>query len=398
MSAPSRIAIVGASLAGLRAAEGLRRKGFDGAVTLIGAEPHLPYDRPPLSKDVLRGEQELADIALRDSLDDLGLDLRLGVRATALDVAGRAVALEGGERVAFDAAVIATGATPRTLPGADGLAGVHVLRTIDDALALRAELERSPRVVVVGGGFIGAEVAAAARHRGLDVVILEALPAPLSRALGDEMGAACAALHADHGVDVRCNVAVEGFMGAGRVEGVRLGDGTVEPADVVVVGIGVVPNTGWLEGSGLTIDNGVVCDETLLAAPGIVAAGDVARWPSRRFATMLRIEHWTNAVEQGLHAAERLLAADDAPPPVFDPVPYVWSDQYDTKIMFVGHSRPDDEVLVVNGSVEDRRFVALYGRAGRVVGALSMNDPRTLMKARRHIDAGTPWDEARTAL
>src|SRR5204863_3672349 len=244
-------------------------------------------------------------------------------------------------------------AAPRTLPDTPELDGIFVLRTVDDALDLRARLEATPRVVVVGAGFIGSEVAATCRLRGLQVTVLEALPAPLVRGLGPVLGMVCGELHRDHGVDLRLGVGVAAIEGEAKVERVRLDDGSTVDADVVVVGVGVVPETAWLEGSGLTLDNGVVCDETLLAAPGIVAAGDVARWPNPMFdGELMRLEHWTNAAEQGVAAARRLLfdlgpTAEGDEPEVYAPVPFVWSDQYDRKIQTVGHFRGDDEMEVV---------------------------------------------------
>ncbi|MDQ3945254.1 MAG: FAD-dependent oxidoreductase [Actinomycetota bacterium] len=400
-----RIVVVGASLAGLSALEALRGAGYEGELVAVGAESALPYDRPPLSKQVLQGTWDPEQANLRDAAhyDPLGIDWHLGRRAASLDLERRVVVLDDGEPLAFDGLVIATGATPRTLPDSSGtprapgtppLAGVFVLRTLEDCLALRKELESGPRVCVVGGGFIGAEVAASCRARGLEVAVLEALPAPLARAFPAEMGAACAALHRDHGVDLRTSVGVEGVEGSGRVERVLLAGGGSVEADVVVVGVGVVPETGWLESSGLELRNGVVCDETCAtAAPGVVAAGDIARWPNRLFGEEMRIEHWSNAVEQGAAAAQRLLTSDEAAEP-FAPVPYFWSDQYDTKIQFLGRAAPDDEVAVVDGSLEDGRFVAVFGRAGRLVGALAFNRPRQLMAYRRLIAGVTSWDDA----
>ena len=396
MAAPQRIVVVGASLAGLRAVEALRRLGYDGRLVLVGAEPHRPYDRPPLSKEVLRGAREPDRIALAkpEAFDALDLELRLGTRAIALDPRARAVVLEGGERLDFDGLLVATGATPRRLPGAPAIAGLYTLRTLDDCIAIRADLERGPRVAVVGAGFIGAEVAATCRQRGLDVTLIETLPVPMAATLGIEIGEICAAAHRDQGVDLRCGVRVDGLEGGDRVERVRLSDGTAVAADVIVVGIGVVPETRWLESSGLALDDGLVCDETLAAAPGIVAAGDVARWPNRLFGETMRVEHWTNAVEQGEAAAERLLAqAGDAKP--FATVPFVWSDQYDLKIQSAGFVKSDDEVHIAHGSLDDRRFVALYGRKGRLVGALALNRVRFLMGYRRMIREGASWDEAR---
>jgi NADPH-dependent 2,4-dienoyl-CoA reductase/sulfur reductase-like enzyme len=372
--------------------EALREGGFSGSLTVIGAEPHLPYDRPPLSKHILAGTWALDRLPLAAvGVDHMDVEWRLGVPARALDLDARRVELEDGSAVSFDGLVIATGSRVRTLPGQPDLAGIHTLRTLDDCLALRADLEAVPsRVVVVGAGFIGAEVAATARQRGLEVTLLEALPVPLQRVLGDRMGSVCADLHRDQGVDVRLSTGVDAFVddAKGRVAGVVLSDGTTLEADVVVVGVGVVPNTEWLEGSGLTIDNGVVCDETCLAAPGVVAAGDVARWPNRRFGEVMRVEHWENAQEQGSHAARRLLG-DTAP---YEPVPWFWSDQYDRKIQLAGRSGPDDEVRIVDGSIDERRFVAVYGRAGRLVGVLGMNRPRPVIQYRRLIAEGASWD------
>jgi 3-phenylpropionate/trans-cinnamate dioxygenase ferredoxin reductase component len=390
------VAIVGTSLAGLRAAETFRREGFDGRIVAIGAEPHLPYDRPPLSKELLRGDWEPDEIVLRkQGVEDLDLDWRLDARAVALHTRAHEVELHDGERVAFDGLVIATGATPRRLPGQPNVAGVFTLRTLDDALALRELLDARPKVVVIGAGFIGAEIAASCRARGLDVTVLEMLPQPMVRGLGPELGSVIAEVHRDHGVDLRTGVTVDAIVddGAGQVRGVRLGDGSVIDADVVVVGVGVVPETAWLDGSGLAIENGVVCDETCAAAEGIVAAGDVARWPNPLFdGVLMRLEHWTNATEQGVHAARRLLGHAEP----FAPVPFVWSDQYDRKIQTVGtvSAEADVDVHVAHGTLADRQFVALFGRAGRLVGALGFNRPRFVMQYRRIIAERGSWDDA----
>ena len=389
------VTIVGASLAGMRAAESLRREGFEGTITVVGDETDAPYDRPPLSKQVLAGEWQPERIALYDEamLEDLQLTWRLGVRAVQFDAASHTVTLGDGERLKADGVVIATGARTRTLRGTEDVAGVYTLRTVADSMAIRSEFEAMPgRVVVVGAGFIGAEVAATARGRGLDVTMVEMAETPLERVLGAEMGRVCADVHIDHGVDLRLGVGVESITGSDRVEQVVLTDGTRLDADVVIVGVGVVPNTEWLEGSGLEIDNGVVCDETCLAAPGVVAAGDVARWPNRLFGQSMRVEHWDNAIEQGMAAARRLLAGDDGQP--FAPVPWFWSDQYDRKIQLAGRSGPDDEVVVVTGSPAERRFAAIYGRAGRIVAVLGFNRPRHVMQYRRLIAAGASWGDA----
>lgn len=391
------VAVVGASLAGLRAVETLREEGHDGRVALVGSEPHLPYDRPPLSKAVLAGRASPAETLLREAndYDGLDLDLRLGTRATRVDFDVRQLVLDDGEPIAFDGLVIATGASPRRLAGTATLAGVHVLRTLDDCMAIARELEAGPRVVVVGAGFIGSEVAATCRGRGLEVTVVEALEVPLVRAVGPAMGQVLSQLHLDNGVALRTGVGVARFEGHKRVEQVVLDDGTTIGADLVVVGVGVHPEVGWLEGSGLDLTNGVRCDATCAASPGVVAAGDVARWYNPLFGTDMRVEHWTNAAEQGVAAARTLLAmARGVEPEPFAPVPYFWSDQYGLKIQYVGASLPDDEVVVVDGSTDERRFVALYGRAGRVVAALAIGRPRLLMAYRNLIARGATWDEA----
>jgi 3-phenylpropionate/trans-cinnamate dioxygenase ferredoxin reductase component len=398
LDAGATVVIVGGSLAGLRAAEGLRGAGHDGVITLIGAEPHIPYDRPPLSKQFLAGTWGLDRVVLRapDKLAQLGLDLRLGHRAEALDLSGHAVELDDGSVVRFDGLVVATGAQPRPLPGAPPLVGVHLLRTLEDAIALGAVTGAGARVVVVGAGFIGSEVAATCSGRGARVTVVEALPQPLARVLGGEMGAACGALHAAHGVELRTGVGVAGLVASddgARVIGVALDDGSVLDADVVVVGIGVVPTTAWLEGSGLELADGVVADATLHAAEDVVVAGDVARWFDEGLDALVRIEHWTNAAEQGAVAARSLLAGrPDAEPYV--PVPYFWSDQYDVKIQVIGHPRPDAEVVVVDGSLSSGRFVALYGQAGLLVAALGFGRPRQLMAYRPLLEARASFGEA----
>ncbi len=394
--------IVGASLAGIRAAEALRREGFSGTIALIGDEPHRPYDRPPLSKQVLSGAWEPDRIGLTkpEKFDEIELDLRLSTRATAFDLASRSLTTSGpdGERTEnVDGLLIATGARCRSLPGTDGMSGVHILRGLDDALALRADFDRGPkRVVVVGAGFIGAEVAATARGREIPVTMVEALPTPLGRVLGEQMGSVMADVHREHGVDLRTGVGVDSVNGGDRVESVTLSDGSLIEADVVVIGIGVIPNTEWLDGSGLEIDNGIVCDATMLAAPGVTAAGDVARWPNHRFDEVMRVEHWDNAIEQGVHAAKRLLVDDSAAQP-FTPVPWFWSDQYDRKIQLAGRVRADDDLEIVEGSLEEHRFAALYGREGRLVGVLGFNRPRHVMQYKMMIQDGVSFADAVSA-
>jgi NADPH-dependent 2,4-dienoyl-CoA reductase/sulfur reductase-like enzyme len=383
------VAVIGTGLAGTRAAEALRREGFAGTVTLVGDEVHEPYDRPPLSKQFLAGTWDRARISLRLQADELDLDLRLGRRAERLDLPHRCVVLDGGEELPFDGLVIATGARPRTFPG-EQPEGVFVLRTLDDAVALKAELERKPRVVVIGAGFIGSEVAATCHALDVDVTIVEALHLPLLRVLGPELGAVCADLHRRHGVALELGRGVAGLVGDTRVEGVELTDGTVVPADVVVVGIGVTPNTEWLEGCGLDINDGVVLDRTCAAegADGVVAAGDIARWYNPLFGREMRVEHWTNASEQADHAVATLLKGR-ADAEEFAPIPYFWSDQYDTKIQMVGI--PGEDVVIVEGSVEELKFVAVYGREGRTVGAIGFSLPRKLMQYRQLIGDRAPF-------
>jgi NADPH-dependent 2,4-dienoyl-CoA reductase/sulfur reductase-like enzyme len=407
-----RIVIVGASLAALRAAETLRGDGFEGSVTLVGAEPHRPYDRPPLSKKLLAGEWEADRVPLRttDSFDALDVGWRLGVAATGLDLPGRTVTLADGDEVSFDGLVLACGARPKALPGvaftepaaaADARPFVTALRTLDDSLALRSRLASGDqRVVVIGAGFIGLEVAATARGLGNDVVVLEGASAPLIRALGAEMGTAMSAFHADHGVEIRCDVRVDGVDASGVRLATADGVGEVVPADVVVVGIGVEPATDWLEDCGLELRDGIVCDATLAArgAPEgvpVFAAGDVARWPNGLFDEEMRIEHWTNAAEQGLVAAKALLAvAGGEEPEPYSPVPFFWSDQYDRRIQFVGRASPDDDVEIVSGSVDDRKFLALFGREGRLRGALGLNLPKLVMPYRALLEERISWDDA----
>ncbi|HAY52087.1 MAG TPA: FAD-dependent oxidoreductase [Acidimicrobiaceae bacterium] len=390
------IVIAGASLAGLRAAEELRAHGYDGSIHLIGDEPHLPYDRPPLSKQVLAGDWEPERVSLinPERHESLNFEWHLGQTAVQLNLDNKTVSLSSGADLKYDGLIIATGARCRTLPGAENLEGVYTLRGLDDALTIRDAFESKPnRVVVVGAGFIGAEVAATARNRGLEVSMIEVAPVPFERVLGAEMGEVLADVHRDHGVEVITGVGVDSLKGNSKVDKVVLSDGREIEANVVVIGIGVIPNTEWLDGSGLEIDNGVVCDETCLAAPNVVAAGDVARWPNRLFDEVMRVEHWDNAVEQGMYAARRLLAGESQIDP-YTPTPWFWTDQFDRKIQLAGRTRPDDEIKIITGSVEERRFATIYGREDRLVGILGFNRPRHVMQYKQMITDRVSWIDA----
>lgn len=397
------VVVVGASLAGLRACEALRQEDFTGRITLVGAESELPYDRPPLSKKVLAGEWEPERIRLRkaDEFDSLDLTLRLGIRASGLIAHRGAIALSDGEELEYDGLVIATGSAPRRLPGQPDLDGVLEIRTLADSLDLRARIaDGTARVVIIGAGFIGLEVAATARQKGCTVTVLEGAPAPLIRGLGVDMGVAVAAVHERHGVDLRCGVQVSSIEGDGeRVTGVLLADGELVPADVVVVGVGVSPATEWLDDSPIALRDGIVCDPTLYTGvPGVYAAGDCVRWPNLVFEghddCEMRVEHWTNAAEQGAAAARNLLAVSrgqDAQP--YRSVPFFWSDQFESRIQFVGRAHGGDDVHVFAGAT-DGAFAALYGWEGRLRGVLGVSMPKMVMPFRALLSAGASWDEA----
>jgi 3-phenylpropionate/trans-cinnamate dioxygenase ferredoxin reductase component len=387
------VLIVGASAAGLSAARTLRRAGYDGRVTLLGEECELPYKRPPLSKEILAGSAEPAAARLRME-DNLDLELRLGQRATSLDLAAREVQVTGGPPARFDGLVIATGSAPVNPWRKLKLSGVHTLRTLDDALALRDAFRSAQRLAVIGAGFIGAEVASAARARGLDVTMIETLRTPHATVLGHSVGTAVAALHRDNGTHLRLGTKVTGLAGRAEVSGVELDSGEVLPVDLVVVGIGAAPATGWLNGSGVGLAAGVVCDSSCAvldtrgrAIDGIVAAGDVARWPNPLFRAEMRVEHWDNAITQGRAAALRLLG--QAAP--YAPVPYFWTDQYDTKLQFVGMAHPGNQVTVAEGSLASRSCVAVYGQGGVTIGALAVNMPHRMASYRQLVANRVPF-------
>jgi NADPH-dependent 2,4-dienoyl-CoA reductase/sulfur reductase-like enzyme len=392
----NRIVIVGASAGGLSVAETLCRAGHEGTITLVGDEPEMPYDRPPLSKQLLAGQWAPGRLALRPEADihALGLNLRLGVAASALDTARQVVTLADDTRVPYDALVIATGVRARRLPGTDGVAGVHTLRCLRDALTLRDRLGPGRHLVIVGAGFVGAEVAATARGLGVRVTLLESGSVPLALAVGEAAGRFLTSLHQQHGVDIRTDATVtEITRTAGAVSGVRLADGTLVPADDVLVAIGSTPNTEWLSGSGLADRDGVVCDEYCAAADGVYAVGDVARWYNPLFGTAMRVEHRTNAAEQGLAVARALLAPQARRP--FAPVPYFWSDQYGTRFQAYGCLRDHDEALVLDADLAGRQFLVAYRKDDCLVGVLAAGKtPKTLRPWRARIAARTPWTAA----
>ncbi|ULE34552.1 NAD(P)/FAD-dependent oxidoreductase [Mycobacterium sp. IDR2000157661] len=385
----TNVVVVGTGVAGTAAAEELRRSGYDGELTIVGAERHAPYHRPPLSKKMLAGTVHRAGIDLAPNLD-VGARVLRETSAVGLDMASRTVRLRDGDTdtsLEYDGLVIAGGAVPRPWPGGDVPGGVLLLRTVEDCLAIRERLASRPRVAVIGGGFIGAEVAATCRLLGLDVVLIDKGDAPLQSALGHEMAQCWGRLHRAHGVDLRTGVSVDAFVGDGQVEAVRLSDGSTVPADLVVVGLGVRPATDWLEGSGVPVDNGVLCgaNGAVDGCNDLVAAGDIARWWHPRYERHVRIEHWEHARGQGATAARTLLAGPQDGP-AFDELPYFWSDQYDVKLQMLGTPMEYDAVSVIDGDPGTWEFVAAYGRNGRTVAVLStvpgrVNDYRDAIAA-----------------
>lgn len=386
----ARIVVVGASLAGLRASQALRREGFAGRLALVGDEGVPPYDRPPLSKEVLAGTYSSDNCRLADlrQLEELRIEPLLGTPATALDLQRKVVELSDGTALTYDGLIIATGARARMLPGLAPLVGVHALRTIRDAEAIRAGLGGSPRVVIVGGGFIGCEVAAAVRGLGLAVTLVHRGPHLMDNAIGALAGAYLLDLHRSFGVEVHCGLDVVAVAGRERVEEVVLSDGRRLPADLVVVGVGAQPNDEWLAGSGLTVAGGVVADRYCMAAPGVAVAGDVARWAHPWFGDTVRVEHWGNADEQGAAAAVNLLRPDR--PTAFGPVPYVWSHQHGSALHMFGHRAPGGEEVVLDaGSPDEPGFAVLYGDRGVLTGALGLNRGGRLRRYRKLLSAPT---------
>jgi 3-phenylpropionate/trans-cinnamate dioxygenase ferredoxin reductase component len=389
--------IVGAALAGAKAAETLREEGFDGSVVLLGAEPHRPYERPPLSKDYLRGEAErdAAFVHEEGFYAEKDIDLRTSSPVESVDADAREVQLESGERIGYSKLLLAPGAEPRVLPlpGAD-LDGVHYLRTFEDSDALRAAIEKGGHAVVIGAGWIGSEVGASARTKGMDVTLIEQLSVPLERVIGPEVGEIYAAIHRDHGTEVLGGTGVEAIEGDGRAERVRLKGGKTVDADLVVVGVGVAPRTKLAQVAGLATDNGILADERLATAAGdIFVAGDAANAYHPFYEQRVRVEHWHNALEQGPAAARNMLGKGDP----YDRIPYFFSDQYDVGMEYAGHATSYDEV-VFRGDVDGREFIAFWLQGGRVLAGMNVNvwdvtdDIQALIRSRAEVDAGSLRD------
>lgn len=389
-----RTLVVGASLAGLRSVEALRRRDSSMQIVMVGDETQLPYDRPRLSKDLLLGLAEPDDLQLTTAarLDDLGVEARLGTAAAALDLQAHTVTLDDGAVVGYEKLVVATGSAATRLPSADR-EGVHVLRTLQDAIALRTAFTSCPRprVAVIGGGVIGSEVASAARQLGLDVTIIDVLPVLMQRVLGDVLGRRMARLHRQHGVALRLGASVAGLLGEDRVEGVVLADRTVVPADIVVVGVGATPNVGWLKSSGLLLQDGVVCDEYLAAAPDVYAVGDVARWRHARYQQLVRTEHWTGAVEH----AEAVAATLTGTPTTIDSIPYVWTDQYGLKLQIAGRLQAEDEIVFLLDQADPLKWLGVAGSHGAQHAVVALSAPAAFIRHKQRMTHGQPtWPPA----
>lgn len=395
MDTSPALVVIGAGLAGAKAAEAARAAGHPGPIVLVGDEPGVPYERPPLSKAVLRGEAELEVTHVHPDgfYAEHGIELVTDPAAD-LDLAARAVRLASGRRLAFGALVLATGAAPRRLPvlGAD-LAGVHMLRTADDALRLGDAIRDATRVAVVGAGWIGTEVAASARQMSVDVVLIDPAPVPLHRAVGRQVGAVFAQLHSDHGVELRLGLGVRELLGTHAVEGVVLDNGRVEPADVVVIGVGVSPRVELADRAGLRIDNGVVVDGYLESdVPGVFAAGDIASAFHPHYGRHLRVEHWANALHQGATAGRNAAGDREA----YTRLPYFFSDQYELGLEYVGHGSGDDDV-VIRGDRDARQFVAFWHRDGVVTAAMNVNVWDVVEDLKALVASGRAIDPARLA-
>jgi 3-phenylpropionate/trans-cinnamate dioxygenase ferredoxin reductase component len=392
----NRLVIVGASLAGLRAAEAARAAGHEGELVLIGDERHRPYTRPPLSKAMLAGAASIEECLLPAS-DSLDAEWRLGVAAVDLDREAKIVRLADGDAVAYDCLLVASGCRARPWPGdGGGLAGVHTIRSLDDAVALGADLDRGPQVAIIGAGFLGCEVAATARGQGLSVTLIDISPTPMA-IFGPEVGSRSQALHRDRGVDVRCGVGVRRFCGKAQVEGIELTDGSLIAAQVVVVALGAQPNTEWLEASGLVKGGGVACDTTLTTQDDddVLAAGDVASWPyPAADHELIRCEHWVTAADQGRLAGSNAVLERDKRV-AFSALPYAWSDQYDVKIQALGLPGLAEETTVLEASPEGGGLIVAGMRQDRVVSIVAFNLPRRLPSYRRHLPGAPSLAELR---
>ena len=384
----SRTVIVGGSVGGIRVAQALRSQGYTGEVTVIDAETYHPYDKPPLSKSFLDGTLSYDRLYLisEEEVRDSAIDLRLGDRVVGLDITGSSVILESGPAITFENLVVATGLRARPSPW-EATDGVHLLRTLDNAQLLKEDLLGAGSVVVVGGGFIGAEVAATARSFGLEVAIVDPLKIPIGRVLGDTVGERFTGLHHSNGVSTHFGTRVERITGAKGNLSVELSSGAVLLGDLVVVGIGAVPNTEWLVSSGLLIDNGLICDEYCRAAgqSNIYGVGDVARWYHPGYQALVRVEHWTNAVEQAACVAHNIINPKESDS--YSPVSYVWSDQYDWKIQIAGETAAASDCVLVEDPSNHARFAAVYSnRSGSYCGVATVNWPRAMIQCRRLLD------------
>jgi 3-phenylpropionate/trans-cinnamate dioxygenase ferredoxin reductase component len=397
MTSQRTFVIVGASLAGAKAAETLRAEGFDGRIVLIGAEPVRPYERPPLSKDYLRGEAEAPPFVHGEAFyGEQQIELVLGHAVTRLRADEGRVELDDGRAVDFDAALLTTGAEPRALPvpGAD-LEGVYLLRSLQDSDAIAARLQEGGRVVIVGAGWIGCEVAASARQKGLEVTVIEPQSAPLERVLGAELGGYYARLHSSHGVDLRLAEGLAHFEGDGRVRAAVTSSGDEVPCDFVLVGIGVAPRTALAAEAGLAVDNGVLTDARLqTSAPTVFAAGDVANAEHPFYGTRVRVEHWANALEQGPAAARAMLGADSR----YELLPFFFSDQYDSGMEYRGHMPEGYDEVVVRGDVDSGEFIAFWLKGDVVQAGMNVNvwdvgdDVEALIRSRARVDRGALAD------
>lgn len=395
----STVVIVGGSIGGVRTAQALRSAGWDGDIVLIEGEDELPYDKPPLSKGMLTGKDTAESIRLltAEKAEELGLRLVFGSPATRLNVASNTVELASGKKIGYDHLVIATGAAARPSPW--GVRpGIHVVRTLADAHALRADMQRGGAVIVVGGGFIGAEAAASARAMGLEVIMVDPLPTMMSRSMSAQVGAFFIDFHRRRGVQCRFGVGVDTITGERGNFVVGLTDGTQIEAATIVIGIGAVPNDEWLRTSGLFIENGVVCDEHCRAvdAANVYAVGDIARWLEPARGELVRLEHWTNAVDQALCVAHNITHPDELRP--YSPVEYVWSDQHDWKLQLVGRPHANDDTVVVGDPADDRFAVLHRGPAGSLGGAVVVNWPKALITCRKGLNGGSDFETVHNAL